>query len=219
MGQAHDTGASSRERRISAPSPMDAGLPASPREVPMRAKRVAAVVFGVFLSITSLSRAGDAVDAAVPAAPETAYESTVRLSAEAGAISPWIHRDMSESVRARLEAGFELALRQIEGVPECRALFEELGADALETLSTGLYFPIGSHRKEKAVCGRAMAYTNVGAAPTFLCRDFARLSDERAAMYVIHEALHHAGLTEKPHDPGAMTSRAINSMVTDACRF
>ena len=110
-------------------------------------------------------------------------------------------------------------MKKVAEVPECRGLFEALGADAIETLRTGLYFPIASHRKEKAVCSRAVAYTNVGAAPTFLCRDFSRLSDDRAAMYVIHEALHHAGLTEKPHDQGAMTSRAINTMVTNACQL
>jgi hypothetical protein len=122
-------------------------------------------------------------------------------------------------MKARLEAGFDLAVKKVADVPECRGLFEALGADAIETLRTGLYFPIGSHRKEKVVCSRAVAYTNVGAAPTFLCRDFSRLSDDRAAMYVIHEALHHAGLTEKPHDQGAMTSRAINTMVANACQL
>jgi hypothetical protein len=134
-------------------------------------------------------------------------------------IEPWIHGDMPDDMRSRLEAGFAIAVEKVQEVPECRALFEELGADAIETLSTGLYFPINSHRKEKAVCRGAMAFTNVGAAPTFVCRDFSRMSDERAAMYVVHEALHHAGLTEKPHDPGAMTSRAINRMVTDACKL
>jgi hypothetical protein len=126
---------------------------------------------------------------------------------------------MPDDMKARLQAGFDLALERVQKIPECSGLFEALSADALETLRTGLYFPINSHRKEKAVCGRAVAYTNVGAAPTFLCRDFARLSNDRAAMYVIHEALHHAGLTEKPHDQGAMTSRAINTMVTNACKL
>ncbi|MCG6947754.1 MAG: hypothetical protein LJE93_02410 [Acidobacteria bacterium] len=43
------------------------------------------------------------------------------------------------------------------------------------------------------------------------------LSDEQAAMVIIHEALHHAGLSEYPKDPDAMTSRAINGMVSEKC--
>ena len=36
-------------------------------------------------------------------------------------------------------------------------------------------------------------------------------------MTLIHEALHHAGLTEKPKDPEAMSAREIDNMVEDAC--
>jgi len=39
------------------------------------------------------------------------------------------------------------------------------------------------------------------------------------SMFVIHEALHHAGLTEKPQDRRGMTSLAINSMVGRSCGF
>jgi hypothetical protein len=48
----------------------------------------------------------------------------------------------------------------------------------------------------------------VGSPSTFVCRLFQRLGDERAAVVLIHEALHHAGLTEYPQDPEAMTSGA-----------
>jgi len=43
------------------------------------------------------------------------------------------------------------------------------------------------------------------------------LLTEQAAMVVIHEALHHAGLPERPHDKKAMTSGQINDMVREAC--
>ena len=163
--------------------------------------------------------AGDAIEASTATTLGVTETSALSSSVGTTGIGPWIHADMPEDMRTRLEAGFALAFKRVVEVPECRALFESLGADPIETLRTGLYFPINSHRKEKAVCGRAVAYTNVGAAPTFLCRQFARQSDERAAMYIVHEALHHAGLAEQPHDPGAMTSREINSMVTTACNF
>jgi hypothetical protein len=132
-------------------------------------------------------------------------------------VSPWIHATMPNDVRSRLEDGFRIAVKKIQTLPECRALFQSLGADPEEILSTGLYFPVRSHLKEKRACGRNVAISYVGSPTTFLCRDFARMSDERAAMYVIHEALHHAGLGERPLDPTAMTSREINAMVVEAC--
>ena len=46
-----------------------------------------------------------------------------------------------------------------------------------------------------------------------------RLSDERAAMLVVHEALHHAGLSEKPLNRRCMTSLEINTLVGKKCRF
>ena len=46
-----------------------------------------------------------------------------------------------------------------------------------------------------------------------------RPAAETAAVAVIHEALHHAGLTEAPHDRLAMTSIEITEMVEDACGF
>ena len=64
-----------------------------------------------------------------------------------------------------------------------------------------------------------MAQTYVGDAPTWICRRVTSYSDEQAALVVIHEALHHAGLTEKPHDRNAMSSGAINKMVGKSCNL
>lgn len=143
--------------------------------------------------------------------------------------APWVHPAMPEAVRARLESGFDLALDRLHELPACRALFERLGADPFATLATGLYFPVDSYRREVEVCGRNLAassrgaenlaYTTVGGAPTFLCRHFARVSTETAAVAVIHEALHHAGLSEWPGDRLAMTSAEITAMVEEACGF
>jgi hypothetical protein len=190
---------------------------ATPREVFMRAQRIALVFVGILCS-AHVALTGDAVGSPSKSVSANLSDATT-ASSNPAEIEPWIHGGMPDGMRTRLESGFELAVSRVREVPECRALFTDLGADALETLRTGLYFPIGSHRKEKAVCGRAVAYTNVGAAPTFLCRQFAKLSDKRAAMFVIHEALHHAGLPEQPHDRTAMTSREINTMVTNACQL
>lgn len=164
--------------------------------------------------------APDAVKAAV------AFEPAARSEA---ADDPWIHPSMPEGVRDRLEAGFALAVARLRESPSCRELFARLGADPFETLATGLYFPVDSYRRDVQACGRNLAassrgaenlaYTKVGGAPTYLCRTFARISTESAAVAVIHEALHHAGLTEWPHDRLAMSSPGITEMVEAACGF
>jgi hypothetical protein len=151
------------------------------------------------------------------------------VSAHGAKIEPWVHPAMPESLRLKLEAGFELAVERLLEVGACRELFARLGADPFETLATGLYFPVDSYRRDVQACGRNLAassrgaenlaYTKVGGAPTYLCRSFARISTEKAAVAVIHEALHHAGLTEWPHDRLAMSSTEITDMVEAACGF
>ena len=106
-----------------------------------------------------------------------------------------------------------------EEVETCGDLFARLGADGKETLKRTLYFPVSAQNRKDGICRKAAAYTNVGAKSTFVCEEFSWLSDERAAMFVVHEALHHAGLTEKPLDRRAMTSLEINGMVGKKCRF
>ena len=64
---------------------------------------------------------------------------------------------------------------------------------------------------------RSYALTEVGGRVTWVCQGFAELTDHRAAMVVIHEALHYAGLTEAPLDPAGMRSPEINAMVEEAC--
>jgi hypothetical protein len=50
-----------------------------------------------------------------------------------------------------------------------------------------------------------------------LCRGFSSLGAERAAVTLIHEALHWAGLSEKPLDKDGMDPRDIDRMVKKAC--
>jgi len=243
MGQALHHDAQQLDRREPAPLPTGARSEGSlqvgpthplcvdsprPRGVLMWAKRVATVLVVVVLSTTwtwaadsaesvsSARPAGDVGPAAeVGASPESALPSTTTLED----VEPWIHNSMPEAVRDRLEAGFELALQRVREVPECSAMFADLDADAVETLRSGLYFPVASHRMAKVKCGRAMVYTYVGEPSTFLCSSFAKMTDERAATCVLHEALHHAGLTEKPLDRTAMTAREINAMVVTKCQL
>jgi hypothetical protein len=135
------------------------------------------------------------------------------------AIDPYIDPKIPDPVQEKLHAAVALAAARIEEVEECNDLFAKLGADGLEMLSTTLFFPARALNRRDGVCRRAATYTTVGGKSTFVCPEFSSLSDERAAMYVIHEALHHAGLSEKPLDRRAMTSLQINTMVSTKCRF
>ncbi len=126
---------------------------------------------------------------------------------------------MNPRVREKVLAATELALQRIEEIPECAEMFTALGADGPEVLTATLYFPVANPARRAKLCPKSPAHTLVGASATWLCPDFKRLPVERAALVLIHEALHHAGLTEYPVDPKGMTSLAINRMVKKNCGF
>ncbi len=205
---------------------------ASPREVLMGARWLTAV-FGMSFLLTfgpstadggepklTIMSAGEAAIAAVDLSPSTsAGVQPAAFVAEPVRIEPWIQERMPPKVEEKLRAALDLAGRRIRESPECGELFTELGAHGIETLRTTFYFPVLSYKAGLTSCRKALAFTYVGEAPTYLCSGFSRLSDERAAVVIVHEALHHAGLTEKPLDPKGMTSRAINVMVKKSCGF
>jgi hypothetical protein len=125
---------------------------------------------------------------------------------------------MSDNNRERLTSSFQIAIDRLREVPECREMFTELGSDAVDTVTRIYFTPIGIHGARANICNGTVAYTFVGSGPiTWLCREFSRLTDKQAAMIIIHEALHHAGLTERPKDPKGKTSASINRMVSKRC--
>lgn len=165
-----------------------------------------AAAVAVAVAVAGLAQAGDWVEPkradAAPAASRSA--------------APWIHPSMDADTRSKLAAALARAAARVEASPECAGLFAELGADGADVLAGSFYFP-APLRQMESTCRRATAYTYVGKETTFLCRGFASLTDERAALVIIHEALHHAGLAESPYELSAQTSAAINDMVRKAC--
>ena len=181
----------------------------------MAAKSVVLCV-GVLVAVVSTAWADDAVETVDGV---SARDATVVAESSGQQLSfgPKINAKMSAKNRDQLVVGFQVALDKLREVPECSELFTELGADGIDTLGKVYYFPIGYHEAKADVCHGTVAYTMVGGGPTWVCRDFWRLSDDEAAMIIIHEALHHAGLPERPADPDAMTSAGINRMVIKNC--
>jgi hypothetical protein len=120
----------------------------------------------------------------------------------------------------KLQKAYPLALQQLREKDSCQGLFTELGADGVEMLSTTVYRPAMTNR-ELEICAErgAVAFTSIGGPHTRLCGEFGRRAPQEAAMILIHEALHHAGMSEWPHDPDALKSTQINSLVIKNCKL
>ena len=151
-------------------------------------------------------------------ASEPARPASLNLAVQTPVVAPRISQSVPSRLRSKLESGFELALQKLAHEPKCRDMFTDLGADGVEMLSTTFYTQ-ASLKMEKQVCSRAFGFTLVGGAPTWVCQQFARLNDRRAAAVLLHEALHHAGMDEWPHDPKGLAPSAIDDLVEKACGF
>jgi hypothetical protein len=185
----------------------------------MKARRWLIVV-GVMLGSVSVVGASDGVTPLEKGAQEDPGEIDIvaeALSAEtAESAFPKTAMITSEKLIRKLSAGFAVALERVQAIPQCAGLFSDLDADGTEMLTTTLY--TATHPlDEQSICQTAAAFTWVEGVHTRVCRRFSSLSAERAAITLLHEALHHAGLTEQPMDPDGMTAREIDGMVSDAC--
>jgi len=163
---------------------------------------------------TVASGASPAVAAAVAT---TALGATSVGGATQAICRPTISSKLADRNQRKISDAFDLALDQVREVPGCRDLFAELGSDGMNALARLVFIPIGRAEARGNACRGISAYTIHGGGPIWICRQFSKLSDEQAAMVIIHEALHHAGLSEYPQDPDGMTSRAINGMVMEQC--
>jgi hypothetical protein len=127
---------------------------------------------------------------------------------------------MPKRVLGKLQQAYPLALQQVRDVDSCAALFTDLGAEGIATLSTTIYRP-ATRSKDMKTCrsSGAVAFTTVGRPHTRVCKGFASLPQRQAAMFLIHEALHHAGLGEWPHNSDALKSTQINRLVRKSCKL
>ncbi len=121
--------------------------------------------------------------------------------------------------RLQVRRALGLAWRQLEHQPTCRKLFSDLGADGQQLLTEAEFM-----RAEKTpyahICSRRLGVmgTEVGGQTIGICVDgFQRLDRHHAAALMLHEVLHHAGMREFPHDPNALTSREITTLVKQEC--
>ncbi len=128
---------------------------------------------------------------------------------------------LPQKARQQLKRALLLAVQGLGERPDCGELFAALGADGREKLQATIYSgPISSAESELCRRRHAAALTTVRGRRTIICSPtFGELRLGRAAVVLLHEALHHAGLTESPADPGAQSAREIDRMVAVACGF
>jgi hypothetical protein len=119
---------------------------------------------------------------------------------------------------AAVRDGRAVALDRLQERAECRDLFADHGADGVRLLRDASYRKADSE-EAGGLCGKgAAAFTRMRSGRTALCADsFQKLGRYRAAVVLLHEALHTAGLGEAPHPPGAQTAREIDRMVRRSC--
>ena len=139
-----------------------------------------------------------------------------RLAALAHSTPSQPHADASlaPAVRFRLAEAFTIAERQVATEPRCGALFGRFGVAGTEALSRTRYRGGGD---VGACLHQVPAFTCVGCLQTVLCPAFSSLGSVAAATILLHEALHQAGLPERPPAVGAMSSTEITRMVETSC--
>jgi hypothetical protein len=120
-------------------------------------------------------------------------------------------------LRSRLETGFPLALERLRREPGCGQLFGDLDAEGPVVLATSIYLMPDPAQTERMCDRGVIAITRIGQPATYLCPGFARLGGEQAAIALLHEGLHYAGLPERPPDPQALSSSEINLVVRSRC--
>jgi hypothetical protein len=147
-------------------------------------------------------------------------DATAELAPKAaGRLLPNLRPGLLPELRAKVIESFGLAGSQVRSVDSCRGLFARLGADGGDRLQRTFYYPATREVVEKRCAKGVLAATNPGSSVTWLCPGFKSLTTRRAALVLIHEALHFAGLPERPQVAGAMSSAEINDLVHDACRL
>jgi hypothetical protein len=134
-------------------------------------------------------------------------------------VEPPLIASLPSAVESVVRAAYPIAVDRVRWTPECRALFEELAVSGNERLLSSLYAPPREGHSDDPCDAGALAYTHVGSPITHLCAGFAGLTPEEAAVVLIHEALHYAGMVESPLVRTAPTSAEIHALVRTACGF
>lgn len=117
----------------------------------------------------------------------------------------------------RLNAGKELAKKELESNPTCAALKQQFNLSDERSIAEMIAATTYRNWSNHPSCGKAHIFTFVKSDVVYVCQSFENVSASRAAELVIHEALHSLGLTEAPNYSNAPTSAEIDAAVQQAC--
>ncbi len=134
-------------------------------------------------------------------------------------VEPTVNGTLTSSVTDKLAESYPYAIEKVRANLGCLELFEPFLASGVDRLERTYYAPPNPARTYSSCDRGALAYTHVGSPVTHLCPSFGTISREEAAVVLIHEALHFAGLPEAPATPDAPTSKEISRQVIGACGF
>lgn len=132
-------------------------------------------------------------------------------------VVPRVYGRLSDRSARNIRLGYALAIRMVRLTPACSAMFEPFHAEAVESLTSTLYAVPTALEGTRICDGRVAAFTVVGGRVTKLCPEFGGLHPRDAALTLVHEALHSAGMPESPTTPNALTSQEISALVAGAC--
>jgi len=131
---------------------------------------------------------------------------------------PKLDASISGPLRARLRSAFDLAVQRVQEVESCSALFVSLRHNGVEMLRNTRY-SVAAAAIARDACSKQdiVAFTAVGSPATRVCPSFQQLPPTAAAMILLHEALHYAGLRERPVHPDGLWPAEINALVRKGC--
>jgi hypothetical protein len=162
---------------------------------------------------------GASVASGCDGGPDAIESASTAVATEAAGRRPVLDPRLPERVAATLTRGLPVVEERLRKYESCRALFARLGSDGAAALGRASYHPASAEQERRDCRPGVFALTTVGGSAIALCRRFARLSGEQAAIILLHEALHVAGQTEYPSAPEAPDSLAITEMVMTGCRL
>ncbi len=135
----------------------------------------------------------------------------------AGDERPAVRGNLVAPVQRQLALAFGLAQSNIRANAGCSALFGRFGKNGNDLLAS-IEFEGANFEKLGDPCRSGVAaFTQVGRRLIRLCPSFATLSLPAAAVILIHEGLHSAGMSEKPFDPNGLKPQEINRLVAASC--
>lgn len=165
---------------------------------------------GEFIALTRPSN-GEVVSQPL-AVQQTVFEDGVSSK-----IQPHTSGPLTARSARNLFSGFAVALERVREIPSCGALFETFTVSGVEMMAHTFYVAPNVVEDREFCVGGVTAFTQLGGRVTRLCPSFGDVDRQTAALLLIHEALHSAGMPESPSTAGAFTPNEINRLVKSAC--